>query len=227
MNPSIMAPHSGCQRAHMTSESSLTAGTANPAEPLPGFRQRAGRVAGGSVLRDWLQDAGSLTSRLRAACGPGFKLELLGEAAEPLPGDDARKLLEGSEARARRVRMFCGDSLCVCATTLIPAVTLAGDPGWRRSATGRLATRCWSAAASSARRSSSPAPTRRTRCSPRRSKARISARRGSGHDVRVPPRRRAAADLRDVPAGPDPMRATLGARGPVRRLVSQLGNTRC
>lgn len=78
-------------------------------------------------MRRWMQDAGSLTSRLRGACGAGFRLELLGEACETVPAD-ARNLLSDGEARARRVRMFCGDNLCVCATTLIPGVTLAGDP---------------------------------------------------------------------------------------------------
>lgn len=112
----------------MTSESSLNASTAAPAAPLGWLPATTpGALPADPGLRDWFQDAGSLTSRLRAACGPGFRLELLGEAAEPLPGD-ASTLLEGSEVRARRVRMFCGDSLCVCATTLIPAVTLAGDP---------------------------------------------------------------------------------------------------
>lgn len=112
----------------MTSESPLTAGTAASTGPLDWLPASApGALPEDPVLRDWLRDAGSLTSRLRAACGPGFRLELLGEAAEPLPRD-ARAVLDGDEARARRVRMFCGDSLCVCATTLIPAVTLAGEP---------------------------------------------------------------------------------------------------
>lgn len=112
----------------MTSESLLPARPANDAEPLVWLAADApGALPEDPVLRGWLQDSGSLTSRLRATCGPGFRLELLGEAAEPVPGD-ARELLDGDAARARRVRMFCGDSLCVCATTLIPAATLAGDP---------------------------------------------------------------------------------------------------
>ena len=112
----------------MTSESLLPARPANDAEPLVWLAaDAAGALPEDPVLRGWLQDSGSLTSRLRATCGPGFRLELLGEAAEPVPGD-ARELLDDNEARARRVRMFCGDSLCVCATTLIPAATLAGDP---------------------------------------------------------------------------------------------------
>lgn len=111
----------------MTSESTLTARPATFAEPLAWLPANVpGALPEDSRLRGWLQDSGSLTSRLRAACGPGFRLELLGEAAEPLPSD-ARALLEGDEARARRVRMFCGGNLCVCATTLIPSVTLAGD----------------------------------------------------------------------------------------------------
>ena len=112
----------------MTSESPLTVRPAKIAEPLTWLPGDAlGALPDDPELRGWLQDSGSLTSRLRAACGPGFRLELLGEATERVPGD-ARELLDGDEARARRVRMFCGENLCVCATTLIPGVTLAGDP---------------------------------------------------------------------------------------------------
>lgn len=112
----------------MTSESPLTLRPAKIAAPLTWLHGDApGALPDDPELRGWLQDSGSLTSRLRAACGPGFRLELLGEATERVPGD-ARELLDGDEARARRVRMFCGENLCVCATTLIPGVTLAGDP---------------------------------------------------------------------------------------------------
>jgi chorismate lyase len=112
----------------MTSESPLTVRPATIAEPLTWLPGDApGALPDDPELRGWLQDSGSLTSRLRAACSPGFRLELLGEATEPVPGD-ARELLDGDEARARRVRMFCGENLCVCATTLIPGATLAGDP---------------------------------------------------------------------------------------------------
>ena len=80
------------------------------------------------ALKSWLEDAGSLTARLRGACATGFRLELLGETREAAP-QDAADLLEASESfRARRVRMYCGDRLCVCATTLIPPATLAGEP---------------------------------------------------------------------------------------------------
>lgn len=110
----------------MSSESPLTARPENLAEPLAWRPARArGALPDDVVLRDWLRDPGSLTSRLRAGCDAGFRLELLGEATEPLPAD-ARGLLDGTTVRARRVRMFCGDALCVCATTLIPLPTLAG-----------------------------------------------------------------------------------------------------
>lgn len=112
----------------MTSESPLTARPANAAAALAWLpADAAGALPEDAGLRGWLEDAGSLTSRLRAACSAGFRLELLGEALEPVPAD-ARGLLDAGEARARRVRMFCGDTLCVCATTLMPGVTLAGDP---------------------------------------------------------------------------------------------------
>jgi chorismate lyase len=113
----------------MTSESTLATRpgklVAKPIEWLPAGAP--GALPDDAELDGWLRDTGSLTSRLRAACGQGFRLELLGEALEPVP-TDALALLEGGEARSRRVRMFCGDCLCVCATTLIPAGTLAGDP---------------------------------------------------------------------------------------------------
>jgi chorismate lyase len=112
----------------MTSESPLTTQAASAAASLDWLpADAAGALPEDAGMRGWLQDAGSLTSRLRNACGAGFRLELLGEALEAVPAD-ARALLDDDEARARRVRMFCGDNLCVCATTLIPGVTLAGDP---------------------------------------------------------------------------------------------------
>jgi chorismate--pyruvate lyase len=112
----------------MSSESPVTARTDNFAAPLAWLPARArGALPEDAGLRDWMRDPGSLTSRLRAACPQGFRLELLGEAGEPMP-EDARGLLAGDTARVRRVRMFCGASLCVCATTLIPPATLAGTP---------------------------------------------------------------------------------------------------
>jgi chorismate lyase len=112
----------------MTSESSLTARPAIHAAPLTWLPAAApGALPDDPKLRGWLQDSGSLTSRLRDACTAGFRLELLGEALEDVPAD-ARGLLGAPQARARRVRMFCGDNLCVSATTLIPAVTLDGEP---------------------------------------------------------------------------------------------------
>ena len=110
----------------MSSESPLTARPENRAEPLAWLPGDApGALPDDAALRDWMRDPGSLTSRLRAACTAGFRLELLGEATEALPAD-AQGLLEGAAVRARRVRMFCGETLCVCATTLIPLATLAG-----------------------------------------------------------------------------------------------------
>jgi chorismate lyase len=112
----------------MTSESPLSTQAASAAASLDWLPAgAAGALPEDAGMRGWLQDAGSLTSRLRGACGAGFRLELLGEALEAVPAD-ARPLLADGQARARRVRMFCGRNLCVCATTLIPAVTLSGDP---------------------------------------------------------------------------------------------------
>jgi chorismate--pyruvate lyase len=113
----------------MSSESPLTARPENRAKHLAWLPARApGALPDDAALRGWLRDPGSLTSRLRAACPAGFRLELLGEATETLPAD-AHGLLEGASVRVRRVRMFCSETLCVCATTLIPMATLAGT-GW-------------------------------------------------------------------------------------------------
>lgn len=123
-----MYPFDASRPAPMTSESPLTAPPASATASLDWLPADApGALPEDAGMCGWLQDAGSLTSRLRAACGDGFRLELLGEALEPLPAD-ARELLDDGEARARRVRMYCDDNLCVCATTLIPGVTLAGNP---------------------------------------------------------------------------------------------------
>ena len=112
----------------MSSESHLSARPANVAEPLQWLpADGAGALPDDPQMRSWLQDSGSLTSRLRGVCGGGFRLELLGEASETVPLD-ARHQLPGDAVRARRVRMFCGNSLCVCATTLIPTATLAANP---------------------------------------------------------------------------------------------------
>lgn len=79
-------------------------------------------------LSSWLTDSGSLTARLRAACSAGFRLELLGETREPAPPDAAELIDVTTDLTARRVRMYCGERLCVCATTLIPPATLEGEP---------------------------------------------------------------------------------------------------
>lgn len=112
----------------MSTESHLPARPSTVAEPVAWLSADApAALPDDPGLRDWLQDSGSLTSRLRQACAAGFRLELLGEATETVPGD-ARMLLQQDQARARRVRMFCGQHLCVCATTLIPASTLSANP---------------------------------------------------------------------------------------------------
>lgn len=112
----------------MSTESHRPARTATFGEPLAWLPADApAALPEDPGLREWLQDPGSLTSRLRNACGARFRLELLGEATETVP-EDASRLLQQDQARARRVRMFCGASLCVCATTLIPASALSANP---------------------------------------------------------------------------------------------------
>jgi chorismate--pyruvate lyase len=80
------------------------------------------------ALADWLTDAGSLTARLKAACGSAFRLELLEDTVEA-PPEDAAGLLGGIDpVRVRRVRLCCGTALCVGAVTLIPAQVLSAEP---------------------------------------------------------------------------------------------------
>ena len=113
----------------MSNDSSLhmqSAAHATPLAWLPGDALSA--LPADPDLRSWLEDSGSLTLRLRTTCASGFRLELLGETLEPAPRDAGELLDLSDDFRVRRVRMFCGDRLCVCATTLIPPATLAGEP---------------------------------------------------------------------------------------------------
>jgi chorismate--pyruvate lyase len=81
------------------------------------------------VLREWLQDRGSLTRRLRDAGKRDFSLSVLGENMEVASDED--RLLLGSDDRqvyVRRVRLGCDAMELVFACTLMPRSTLLRHP---------------------------------------------------------------------------------------------------
>ena len=87
----------------------------------------------------WLFEAGSLTRRLRALCGPGFRVRLLRqEWARPFADEtQALGLLHARRAVVREVLLQCGDRPLVAARSVIPAETLRGA----RHGLARLGTR--------------------------------------------------------------------------------------
>ncbi len=92
-----------------------------------------GALPSDPLLRRLLEDRGSLTASLRAACGDQFGLDLIGEGLEPSSPED-RALLgtESAMLHVRRVNMRCGPRLCICAVTLVPPETLLAEPWLER-----------------------------------------------------------------------------------------------
>ncbi|HVC37286.1 MAG TPA: chorismate lyase, partial [Gammaproteobacteria bacterium] len=78
-----------------------------------------------AALWSWLEDAGSLTERLRAAVGDVFHVRVLHEGHASLDAEDARLLHApaGTSARNRQVYL-CADAPWVYARTL--ALTESG-----------------------------------------------------------------------------------------------------
>ena len=91
---------------------------------------RADRRGGGAlapaVERSWLYESGSLTQRLKRACGPAFGVRVLLEGEmPPFPGE--RNALGGSGAFfVREVLLHRAGVPLVAARTVIPAATLRG-----------------------------------------------------------------------------------------------------
>jgi len=81
------------------------------------------------VLREWLENRGSLTRRLREAGQRNFSLSVLGETME-IASDEDRRLLDSREKllRVRRVRLGCDAVELVFACTLMPRSTLLRHP---------------------------------------------------------------------------------------------------
>ena len=90
-------------------------GQVNPREP-------------GAVLWDWLVDRGSLTARLRGACGGGFGVRLVSQGlARPEVNEVAALgLAAGASAVVREVVLHCAGVPWVFARSVIPRATLGG-----------------------------------------------------------------------------------------------------
>lgn len=79
-------------------------------------------------LDQWLLNAGSLTRRLRRACGGCFRVQVLDQFwGLPLPSE-ARllQLSSGRYAWIREVQLLCAEQPWVFARTVVPTATLQG-----------------------------------------------------------------------------------------------------
>lgn len=81
-------------------------------------------------VRPWLCDTGSLTQRLRSACGPeSFSVRLIAQHWQSASAGDAKWL--GIPMRAplieRQVQLMCGQQPLVYARSLIPLAALHGS----------------------------------------------------------------------------------------------------
>lgn len=83
-------------------------------------------------LRSWLYEPGSLTLRLQRACGPAFRVTVLGQAwGLPFPGESRLLGLSAHQpCLLREVALMRGQEPLVLARSVIPAATLRrADPG--------------------------------------------------------------------------------------------------
>lgn len=88
---------------------------------------RKPRIPG--AVASWLRDQGSLTQRVKTACGERFRVRLLRQCWGP-PLRSERRLLRmrrGEVAVVREVELLCSDQPWVFARTLIPARSLRGS----------------------------------------------------------------------------------------------------
>jgi len=69
------------------------------------------------VMQSWLAESGLITSRLRSACGAPFSLEVLNQST---PGQE--------KTAHRQIVLWCGETPCIYAETLIPAETANAFP---------------------------------------------------------------------------------------------------
>ncbi|MEX0899332.1 MAG: chorismate lyase [Gammaproteobacteria bacterium] len=79
-------------------------------------------------LWSWLAETGSLTERVKAACGHAFSLVVIAERDGSLDAEDAMAmgLVSGAPARIREVELRCGDAAWISARSVLPRSTLAG-----------------------------------------------------------------------------------------------------
>lgn len=80
-------------------------------------------------VRSWLFEAGSLTARLRCACGPGFGVHLLRQGWDrPFRGEAlALDLAAHRRALVREVLLHCDGRPLVLARTVMPPKVLHGE----------------------------------------------------------------------------------------------------
>ena len=80
-------------------------------------------------LRQWLEDSGSLTRRLRRLGGKGFCLDVVGETWEPSGDEDLQMLgSAASRVRVRKVRLNAQGLRLFYICTRMPPETLARHP---------------------------------------------------------------------------------------------------
>jgi chorismate--pyruvate lyase len=78
------------------------------------------------VLRDWLIDPSSLTSRLKKH-SDSFRVELLGQKIEACHAGEANNVIkEGEQVLVREVLLYCDDIPHVFARSLLPLSSLTG-----------------------------------------------------------------------------------------------------
>lgn len=97
-------------------------------EPRFGASLAALPLTDGPHRKSWLRESGSLTRRLRALCGPAFRVAVLGEDwRPPFPLEAVR--LRSDPRRlvwTREVALHCGDRPLIVARSLIPGGLLQG-----------------------------------------------------------------------------------------------------
>jgi chorismate--pyruvate lyase len=76
----------------------------------------------------WLVDQGSLTSRLREFCPGQFSVRVLSQQWVKAKVDEAKLLNIPFRQRVllRQVQLFCGETVCVYARSIIPLKTVRG-----------------------------------------------------------------------------------------------------
>lgn len=95
----------------------------------PVWRHREQLLTSLPSIHEWLFDNGSLTRRLQQACPGGFRVELISQLWQRPQLNERRRLGMPSRrlALVRQVYLYCGDTPCVYARTIMPRETLSGS----------------------------------------------------------------------------------------------------